>query len=96
MKHMKDTFETGSKQVLLEEQFLGQCTILLKTCLEDNNISIYLLAMEAADIFFSKALNTEIVLGSIQSLIKAIVLKTTDTNTRVRKKSVDLINVLWN
>lgn len=75
---------------------MSHCTILLNSCLEENNISIYLFAIEVADIFLQKALNTEVVLGSLQSLIKAIVLRTTDTNTRVRKKSVDLINHLWN
>jgi hypothetical protein len=50
------------------------------------------MAIEVAAIFFEKALFTEVVLGSLQSLVKAVVLKTTDTNTRVRKKSVDLIN----
>ena len=28
-------------------------------------------------------------------MVKSIVLHTTDTNTRVRKKSVDLINQIW-
>ena len=28
-------------------------------------------------------------------LLKAIILRTADTNTRVRKKSVDLINQVW-
>lgn len=30
------------------------------------------------------------------SIIKAVVLRTADTNTRVRKKSVEIINQLWN
>lgn len=30
------------------------------------------------------------------SIIKAVVLRTADTSTRVRKKSVEIINQLWN
>jgi len=31
----------------------------------------------------------------LPSMIKLIMLKTTDTNTRVRKKSIDLVNQIW-
>eukprot|EP00351_Strombidinopsis_sp_SopsisLIS2011_P006586 CAMPEP_0116889404 /NCGR_PEP_ID=MMETSP0463-20121206/24863_1 /TAXON_ID=181622 /ORGANISM="Strombidinopsis sp, Strain SopsisLIS2011" /LENGTH=123 /DNA_ID=CAMNT_0004556009 /DNA_START=2015 /DNA_END=2386 /DNA_ORIENTATION=- len=79
----------------MDNEFLTHCTILLKTCLEENNLTVYLIAMQVATVFFKKALSHEIVIGSLQSLIKAIVLRTTDTNTRVRKKSVDLINQIW-
>ena len=34
-------------------------------------------------------------MDSLPSMVKSIVLHTTDTNTRVRKKSVDLINQIW-
>ena len=54
------------------------------------------MALDVGVIFFSKVLFTEVVLGSLQSLVKAVILKTTDTNTRVRKKSVDIINQIWN
>ncbi len=46
--------------------------------------------------FLDKALHVEAVKEAMLSFIKAIVLHTTDTNTRVRKKSVDLINQIWN
>eukprot|EP00351_Strombidinopsis_sp_SopsisLIS2011_P000936 CAMPEP_0116870992 /NCGR_PEP_ID=MMETSP0463-20121206/1145_1 /TAXON_ID=181622 /ORGANISM="Strombidinopsis sp, Strain SopsisLIS2011" /LENGTH=113 /DNA_ID=CAMNT_0004508573 /DNA_START=1619 /DNA_END=1960 /DNA_ORIENTATION=+ len=69
---MEETFQYGDKTEIMDNEFLTHCTILLKTCLEENNV-----------------------IGSLQSLIKAIVLRTTDTNTRVRKKSVDLINQIW-
>jgi hypothetical protein len=65
LKHVKETFESKSKKVILDEDFLTNCTVLLKSCLEDNNISIYLFAIEVAELFFQKALNTEVVLGSI-------------------------------
>jgi len=57
---------------------------------------LYLSAVEVAQLFFQKAIFSDIVIGSLQSLIKPLVLKTTDTNTRVRKKSVDLIFMIWN
>ena len=77
---------------LLDDNFLQSCLILLKTCLEENNMTLYLLAVEAASLFFKKALDTDVVRGSLQSLLTSILLRTTDTNTRLRKRSVDLIN----
>ena len=44
-----------------------------------------------ASVFLAKVLNAEAVLESLPVLIKSAVLRTTDTNTRVRKKSMDLI-----
>jgi len=32
---------------------------------------------------------------TLPSLLRQIVLRTTDTNTRVRKKSIDLVNQIW-
>ena len=92
LKHMKDVLENGGKKAINQEDFLTNCTVLLKSCFEENNINLYLVALEVGTIFFQKVLYTEVVLGSLQSLVKAVVLKTTDTNTRVRKKSVDIIN----
>lgn len=92
---MKEAFETGSKKQLLEETFLTNCTMLLKSCFEDNNITLYLESLEVAMLFFAKAIFSEVVMSSLQGLVKPIVLRTTDTNTRVRKKSVDLINLIW-
>ena len=34
-------------------------------------------------------------LEALPTLLRAIILRTTDTNTRVRKKSIDLINQVW-
>ena len=34
-------------------------------------------------------------MDGLPSLIQTVVLRTTDTNTRLRKRSVDLINQLW-
>lgn len=92
---MKEVVENGNKKVLNQEEFLTNCTVLLKTCFEENNISLYLMAIEVGQVFFQKLLYTEIVMGSLSTLLKAVVLRTTDTNTRVRKKSVDLINQIW-
>jgi hypothetical protein len=89
---MKDALENGGRKAINNEDFLQNCTVLLKTCFEENNISVYLMALEVGVIFFQKVLFTEVVQGSLQGLVKPVVLKTTDTNTRVRKKSVDLIN----
>jgi hypothetical protein len=66
--------------------------VLLKSCLEDNNMNLYLHALDVAQIFFTKCLFTEFILGSLAALIKPIVLRTNDTNTRMRKRSVEIIN----
>jgi hypothetical protein len=81
---------------LLNSQFLEACLYLLRTCLEENNISLYLLALECcSNGFIQRTIETEQVYGSLKSLLAPVVLRTTDTNTRVRKRSVELINLVW-
>jgi len=58
-------------------------------------MQIYLTAVEVAAIFIKKVANTEAVLDALPSLIQALVLRTTDTNTRIRKRSVDVVNQIW-
>lgn len=65
--------------------------VLIKAGLIENNMAIYLLTLEVAGVFFAQALASEVVLGSLSGLLLPVVLRTTDTNTRVRKKSVDLV-----
>jgi hypothetical protein len=67
----------------------------LKQSLEENNIQIYLLAVQATAVFFTKALWYDTVLDALPTLLKAVIMRTADSNTRVRKKSVDLINQVW-
>ena len=55
-------------------------------------MTIYLQGVEVASKFFDKALNQDTVYQSLYSLLQTLVLRTTDTNTRVRKQTVDLIN----
>ena len=69
--------------------------MILRSCLEENNIQIYLVGVQTASIFLQKALNNEIVLDALPTLLRAVILRTTDTNTRVRKKSIDLVNQIW-
>ena len=80
---------------LLEQDFLQNCLILLKTCLEENNMTIYLQAIQVGSVFFAKAQGSDVVHSSLQSLIQPIILRTNDTNTRIRKKSVELIYQIW-
>ena len=58
-------------------------------------MTIYLLAVQVGSVFFDRALESDVVSGSLSSLVLPIILRTTDTNTRVRKKSVELINQIW-
>jgi hypothetical protein len=78
-----------------QEEFLTQCTMLLQTSLDENNIQIYLIAVEVVLSFILKVPSSESVLDALPSLLQALVLKTTDTNTRVRKRSVEVINAVW-
>lgn len=89
---VKQQFE---RKDLMEDKFLQTCLILLKTGLEENNMAIYLLSVEATSIFFAQTLGSDTVHGSLQSMVTPIILRTTDTNTRIRKKSVDLIYQIW-
>jgi hypothetical protein len=58
-------------------------------------MTIYLLTVQVGSVFFEKALESDVVNGSLSSLVLPIILRTTDTNTRIRKKSVELINQIW-
>ena len=90
---MQECFENCTTQILKSnEEFITTCTTLLKSSIEENNMQIYIVAVQVASVFLAKTLHHEIVMDTLPSLIKSIVLHTTDTNTRVRKKSVDLIN----
>ena len=93
---MHECFETTPMKIVKENsEFLQTCTIILKNCLEENNIQIYLVGVQTASVFLQKTLNNETVMEALPTLLKAIILRTTDTNTRVRKKSIDLVNQIW-
>lgn len=89
---MKQALE-GSQQ--FSDDFLENSTVLIKQCLEERNLNIYLAGLEVCQLLFKKALTSEIVQGSLETLLQAVVVKTSDTNTRARKKSVDLIDLVW-
>ena len=66
---MKECFDNGSAgnkaQLKYDDAFLSNCTVLLINCLEENNISVYLFAVDVASLFFQKAIFTEVVLESL-------------------------------
>jgi len=62
----------------------------LQTSLDDNNIQMYLIAIEVVKNWFEKLFMT--VYDSFPSMVKSLVMHTTDTNTRVRKQSIEIIN----
>lgn len=59
-------------------------------------MTIYLIAIDVAHYFFGRTLNSLQVLQKLDCLVEPIILRCTDTNTRVRKKSVDVIFQVWN
>lgn len=97
LKSMADFLESpaASKKQGLTDDFLQNATVLLKSTLEDNNLNLYMQAVDVAFAFFKKALHTEAVQGALPALIRPVVLRTTDTNTRVRKRSVELLLQVW-
>jgi hypothetical protein len=58
-------------------------------------MQIYLTAVEVVSVFIKKVANSEAVLDALPSLLQTVVLRTTDTNTRIRKRSVDVVNQIW-
>lgn len=90
---MQELFSTDTGDILeSEEEFLTQCSIILQTSLNENNIQIYLIAVEVVLSFILKVPSSEAVLDALPSFLSNVVLKSTDTNTRVRKRSVEVIN----
>lgn len=71
---------------------MQQCAHLLVNALEDNNIQLYLVAIEVAQQFFEKTIQSDAILDSLPSVLRAVIMHSTDTNTRVRKRSIELIN----
>lgn len=93
---MQEVFEAVSPSLLKENSdFIIECFNILKQCLEENNIQIYLSAVQVASVFLAKTLFFEEIHESLSSMVKPVVFRTTDTNTRVRKKSIDLILQIW-
>lgn len=93
---MQECFEVIPQKMIREhEEFLSQCTVIIKNVLEENNIQIYLVGVQTTSIFLQKTLHFEVVMDALPSLLRSVVVRTTDTNTRVRKKSVDLVNQIW-
>jgi len=99
LKALDDIFSQKTNQAglkdLLEESFLSNSLVLLKNCLEENNMTIYLLAIQVAEKFFHKALVADVVRASLEGLVNPMALRTTETNTRIRKKSVEVLNQIW-
>ena len=62
-------FKEGRNQeehkAVLEDMFVSTCLLLLKNCLEENNMTNYLAALEVAHYFFALTLNSEVVLSSL-------------------------------
>jgi hypothetical protein len=93
LNSMQELFNMDIQDLLeYEEDFLSQCSILLQTSLNENNIQIYLIAVEVVLSFIMKVPLSEAVLDALPSFLQTVVNKTTDTNTRVRKRSVEVVN----
>jgi hypothetical protein len=96
LQAIQEVFTHISKQSAPQENdFIVLCLQILVSALEDNNIQIYLVAIEVASVFLEKTIQLESILDSLPGLLKAVVVRTTDTNTRVRKRSTELVNQVW-
>jgi len=58
-------------------------------------MTIYLQALQACEHLLQRALGTDTLLASLQAIIEPIILRTADSNTRTRKKSVEIIQLVW-
>jgi len=78
--------------------FIEDASKMIISVLEDNNINLYLMAVEVVTIYFKACLhyNYEFLLGQVEDSLHPLILRTNDTNTRVRKKSIEVITTLWN
>lgn len=93
---MQECFTIDSKELLVaDESFLVQCITLVQQSLDDNNIQIYLIALEALSKLIQSIGTSDVVLDALPSLLQIVILRTTDTNTRVRKRSVEIVNQVW-
>jgi hypothetical protein len=57
---MHESFDSVPAKVIKDNQdFLSTCVIILKNCLEENNIQIYLVGIQTASVFLQKTLSYE-------------------------------------
>ena len=68
---MHECFEAVPQRIVKDNaEFLETCCAVLKNCLEENNIQIYLVGIQTASVFFQKALHYEPVMEALPSLLK--------------------------
>ena len=54
---MQECFENVPNKIIADDQdYLQVCTMILKNCLEENNIQIYLIGVQTASVFLKKCL----------------------------------------
>jgi hypothetical protein len=58
-------------------------------------MAVYLRSVQVSSLFLDKTMSQDVVYDSLQSLLTPVILRTTDTNSRIRKKSVELVNQVW-
>lgn len=68
---MNEMFESSPYKVIKDnEDFMENCCLILKNCLEENNIQIYLVGIQTASVFLHKTLHFESVMEALPSLLK--------------------------
>lgn len=53
------------------------------------------MAIEVAQIFLEKTISSDAILDALPSILRAAIVHSTDTNTRVRKRSIELVKQVW-
>ena len=73
LKKLKDELK-DNEDAVTSDTFAETCVELLSSCLEENNISIYLVAIDVVAVFFSQCLmkNYDILIGNLDTLIQPI------------------------
>jgi hypothetical protein len=97
LKKIKDELINNAEEAISNQEFASNATEQICNCLRENNISLYLVAVDVVGILFSKCLlfNYMYLINRIDSFVTPIALKTSESNTRVRKKSTECLLALW-
>ena len=83
-------------QIIDSEQFPNALKLIIQS-LSESGISVYLQAVEVVNELFKASLqiNYDYLFQNFEEIVTPMMLKSADSNTRVRQKTSECINNLW-
>ena len=83
-------------QIIDSEQFPNALKLIIQS-LSESGISVYLQAVEVVNELFKASLqiNYDYLFQNFEEIVTPMMLKSADSNTRVRQKTNECINNLW-